>query len=267
MTGRRTPAPWLAVTGGKGGVGKTVVAVNLAILAAKAGYRTLLVDLDPGLANVDVHLRLAPRFTIEDLARGRCTHSEAILRGPGGISVLAGASGSTALAGADSDLLQAVHRVIEEASTSFDLVVCDTGAGIGPAVLRTAERAQMVLAVTTPDPAAATDTYALAKLLIQGSQKTPHLLVNRVANRDQAMRAGTRLAAVTQKFLGVRVPLAGWLTRRGEIAQSITRQHPFALTRDHEAAEDLRALTATVLSSMPAKRSKRASRRTAGVSA
>ena len=85
---RRTP--WIAVSGGKGGVGKTLVAVNLAILIARAGYRALLVDLDPGLANVDVHLRMAPEFTIEDLAEGACSMEEAILGGPAGLKVLAG---------------------------------------------------------------------------------------------------------------------------------------------------------------------------------
>lgn len=247
-------APWIAVAGGKGGVGKTLLAVNLAILAARAGYRTLLADLDPGLANVDVHLRLAPRFTVEDLARGACSPAEAVVRGPAGIGVLAGCSGSTALASGDVEHIAAVHRAVQRAARGFDLVVCDTGAGIGPAVLGTARLAALVLAVTTPDPAAATDAYALIKLLVQSGAPAPHLAVNRVRDREHALGAATRLSTVCQKFLGVRLPFAGSLRSNPALEQAVLRQKPFALEGVGDAREDLLALCAAVLSAMPARR-------------
>jgi flagellar biosynthesis protein FlhG len=249
--------PWVAVAGGKGGVGKTLLAVNLAILAARSGYRTLLADLDPGLANVDVHLRLSPRYTVEDLACGACSPAEAVVRGPAGIGVLAGCSGSTALASGDADHLAAVHRAVQRAARAFDLVVCDTGAGIGPAVLGTARLAAMVLAVTTPDPAAATDAYALIKLLVQRGAPAPHLAVNRVRDREHALGAATRLSTVCQKFLGTRLPFAGWVRNATELERAVVRQKPFAVDGVGDVRDELLALTATVLSALPARRRSR----------
>lgn len=251
----RPQAPWLAVAGGKGGVGKTVIAVNLAILAARQGYRTLLVDLDPGLANVDVHLRLAPRYTIEDLARGTCSPAEATMRGPAGIGVLAGRSGSIALAGGDRNVLDQVHRAVERAAQGYDLVICDTGAGVGPAVLQTARRADVALAVTCPEPAAVTDAYALIKLMVQGGDAPPQLVVNRVRNREQALRAGARLSSVCSEFLGVSMPLGGWLRQDAAVERAVAEQRPFAVDGSGPVVEDLRSLVGNVLSNLPSHRS------------
>ncbi len=255
------PPPWIAVSGGKGGVGKTLLAVNVAILAARAGYRTLLADLDPGLANVDVHLRLAPRYRVEDLANGDCSPAEAIVDGPAGVQVLAGQSGSTALAAGDPDVLRAVHTAVTRAARSFDVVICDTGAGIGPAVLQTIEQAALVLAVTTPDPAAVTDAYALIKLLAQRGQPLPHAVINRARGRDHALQTSARLSTVCRKFLGESIPLAGWLRDDPLVGRSVARQRAIALdTNAGEPIEDLRALTAKVLSTVPSVRARNRSR-------
>ena len=209
------PTPWVAVSGGKGGVGKTLVAVNLAVLIARAGYRALLVDLDPGLANVDVHLRLAPGFTIEDLASGTCTTEAAILEGPGGLSVLAGRSGSAKLASGDLDFLEATMDAVASAARAFDVVICDTGAGIGPAVLATASRADLVMAVTTPEPSSITDTYAMCKVLHRADRPLPSLVVNRARSREDAMRTASKLSSVCERFLGHGTALLGWLPQPG----------------------------------------------------
>ena len=250
--------PWITVTGGKGGVGKTVLAVNLAVLAARAGYDTLLVDLDPGLANVDVHLRLAPRLCIEELARGECSPAEALLRGPGGVRVLPGRSGSTWLACAGPGEQRAVGDAVARAARGADLVVCDTGAGIGGLVLEAARRASLVLAVTTPDPAAATDAYALIKVLLGTGLRAPDLVVNQVRDRSEAMRTASRLGAVARRFLGVRLESAGWLRRSPALGRSVLEQRPAALDGGGgPAIEDLRALLAHALSRVPARRSRR----------
>ncbi len=255
---RRRLTPWVTVTGGKGGVGKTLISVNLATLTARAGHRTLLLDLDPGLANLDVHLRLAPRFTIEDLAEGRCALDEALIDGPFGMSVLCGQSGSTRLAGGDLEFIDKVMAAAERAARKFDVVICDTGAGIGPSVIRAAKRAHLTLAVTNPDPGSITDTYALCKLLLGTNTAEPQLVVNRVRNREDAMRVGARFAAVCKKFLNQKMPLIGWLLADPEIERSVSLQKPFVLSGSGAAMEDLQALTAAALSNLPAvKRSKR----------
>jgi flagellar biosynthesis protein FlhG len=243
-------APWVAVAGGKGGVGKTLIAVNLAVLMAKAGRRVLLVDLDPGLGNVDVHLRLAPRFTVEDAATGACEPRDAVVPGPAGIGVLAGRSGSPKLASGDAGFLARVLAAVQTAATGYDIVVCDTGAGIGPAVLAVCERADLVLAVTAPDPAAVTDTYALCKLVSARGRPMPRLVVNRVRSRDEAMRTAGKLATVCRKFLQTDCSLLGWLQSDVLLERSVAEQRPLALSGQGAAIEDLHALCAGTLSAL-----------------
>lgn len=249
LDGPRTP--WLAVTGAKGGVGKTLIAVNLALQLCRAGHRTLLVDLDPGLGNVDVHLRLHSLLNLEDVAEGACSAEQALVEGPGGLRVLCGRSGSTALASGDTAFLQRVLAVVDEVGRDFDVVVADTGAGIGPCVLAVAERADLVLAVTTPDPASLTDTYAQCKLLHHRGRRLPRLVVNRVRNRDEAMRTAGKLATVCRKFLTADCELIGWLVRDSLLELSVAEQRPFALHGVGPTMEDLRALTAASLSALP----------------
>ena len=250
-TSAPTRTPWVAVAGAKGGVGKTTLAVNLAILFARSGRRTLLVDLDPGCGNVAVHLRLPFPRDLENVAAGECDARAAIVDGPAGIRVVASRSGSTALTGGDPALLQRTFTAITELAKDFDVVVCDTGAGIGPATLAVAERADVVLGVTTTDAAALTDAYALCKVLHLRGQPLPRLVVNRTKTRDDAMRTATRLGAVAQKFLGTESTLCGWVTEDTRVEASIADQRPVALFGQGQGLDDLRALAANVLAALP----------------
>lgn len=249
---RPTPTPWVAVAGAKGGVGKTTLAANLAILLCRAGYRTLLVDFDPGCGNVAVHLRLGGPRDLEDVAAGLCPMREALVDGPGGIQVVLGRSGSPTLAGGDQGLLDHALIAVGEIAKDFDVVVCDTGAGIGRATLSVAERANLVLAVTTSDAAALTDTYALCKVLQLRGRPLPHLVVNRVRSREEAMRTARKLGAVVEKFLGSESRLCGWVAQDALVDQSIAEQRPIALFGQGPGFEDLRSLCAAVLAELPA---------------
>ena len=242
------PTPWLAVTGGKGGVGKTVVAVNLALHLVKLGHKTLLVDFDPGLGNVDVHLRLSAPFDLEHAAAGECEPWRAVVDAPGKLKVVLGRSGSTRLADGDLGFLRAALQVVATASRGYDVVVCDTGAGIGPAVLQVVEQARVALAVTTPDPAAATDTYALCKVLHQRGVALPHLVVNRTATRDHARVIGTRLSTVCERFLERSLPFLGAIEQAKELERSVLEQRPLALWGEGVANDQLRGLAASVAS-------------------
>lgn len=250
-------APRVAVTGGKGGVGKTTLAVNLAILLARAGRRTLLVDLDPGLGNVDVHLRLAPRWTIEDVAERRCSATDAYVAGPAGIRVLAGARGASRLSAHDPTVIASLHAVLADAGRDADVVVCDCGAGIGPAVIEIACRSDLVLAITTPEPAAVTDAYALCKVLAQRERPAPSVVVNRARSREDAMRTAARLATASRQFLDRVAPLAGWVRTDRTLERAVLTQSPLAVSGAGGALEDLQALTAAVLSALPAARAQR----------
>ena len=130
-------------------------------------------------------------------------------------------------------------------------MICDTGAGLGAATLAAAERAQLVLSVTTADPAALTDTYALAKVLHHRGRALPHLIVNRVQNRDEAMQAATRLNGVTRRFLAADTRLLGWLSQDPLIELSVRDQRPLALFGQGQGMEDLRGICAAALASLP----------------
>lgn len=249
LDARPAPAPWLAVAGAKGGVGKTMLATNLALLLARAGHRTLLVDFDPGCGNVAVHLRLHGRRDLDDVAAGACRPHEAVLDGPAGVRVLLGRSGSTRLL-ADDARLRAL-TAIGELAGDVDVVVVDTGAGVGPATLAVAERADVVLGVATPDAAALTDAYALCKVLHHRGRPLPALVVNRVHDRDEAMRTAAKLHAVARRFLGAGTTLCGWVAHDPLVERSIAEQRPVALLGRGPGLDDLRAVLAAALASMP----------------
>lgn len=248
---RPTTAPVLAIAGAKGGVGKTMLATNLALLLARAGHRTLLVDFDPGCGNIGVHLRLSATTDLDDIANGDAPVRAALVDGPAGLSVLLGRSGSNLLASDDDRPRRRALQAILDARTDFDVVVIDTGAGIGPATLQVVDRADLVLGVTTPDAAALTDAYALCKVMHRRGQTLPRLVVNRVKNRDEAMRTIARLTAVARKFLAADVPTNGWVSDDPNIELAIRDQRPLALFGQGQGLDDLRGVCAAALAGLP----------------
>lgn len=254
---RATQVPFVAITGAKGGVGKTLVATNLALLLAQQGYKTLLVDLDPSCGNVDVHLRIARTRSIDDLVSGTCAPHEACVEAAFGLRVLAGRSGSPTLLDASKETQDRAFAAIERAADGFDVVVCDTGAGLGAFSLRAAERADLTIAITTTDPSAITDAYAQCKLLHARGRPLPKLLVNGVTQREEAMRTAGKFSAVCRKFLGQESPFFGSLSRDTALERSAHEQRPLALAMGDAARHAakpmcrLRALCASLLAGLP----------------
>lgn len=249
---RPPAAPIVAVAGAKGGVGKTSIAVQLATLLARAGHRTLLVDFDPGCGNVAVHLRLSAPRDLDHVAAGECTLRDAVVVGPGGLHVVLGRSGPSALAAEDGGARERALRAVAEARRDFDVVVVDTGAGVGPATLMVADRADLVLGITTPDIAAVTDAYALCKVLHGRGKRLPSLVVNRVKTRDEAMRTAAKLAAVVRQFLGVELTTCGYVRDDDAVPQALRDQRPLGLFGSGPAFDDLRAVLAAALAQLPA---------------
>ncbi|MCK5942575.1 MAG: AAA family ATPase [Planctomycetes bacterium] len=245
------PTPWLCIAGAKGGVGKTTLSTNLALLLARAGYRTLLVDFDPGTGNVGVHLRLTGTYDLDDVAERRCSVRDAIVQGPGRLQVLLGRSGPTLLTTSSPAEVADLLRTIRTASSDFDVVVFDTGAGLNPSTLHVAEECDLTLGVTTPEVTSLTDAYALCKVLHARGVALPHLVVNRTRSRDEAMRTAQKLDAVTQKFLGQKGTLAGWVSDDPQIEQSIRDQRPLTLFGQCPGLEDLRSICAAALAALP----------------
>lgn len=230
----RARAPIVLITGGKGGVGKTLLAANLGIELARRGRKVLLADLDLGLANLDVALRIAPRRNVEDALRGRCSLAECVVAGPHGVDLLPASSGTRAMAQLSSEERERLFRGLAELAAQYELLIADGAAGIGPDVLAFAAAADHVLLVTTPDATALTDAYGLIKALhVYGEETgrevaTPELVVNQAADLGEAERTLARLRAVCERFLARSPQSAGWLPSAVEIARSARTQAPFA---------------------------------------
>ena len=224
---KTTPKPVrvICVTGGKGGVGKTSVSVNLAVAMADAGRHVLLLDADLGLANVDVLLGLTPRFTLADVIEGRCTLQDTLLEGPHGLAIVPAASGKRKMAELSAPEQVGLIRAFSELDRDLDVMVIDTAAGISDSVLTFAQAAQDVILVVCNEPASITDAYALIKVLSRerGISRV-HVLANMERSPAEGRELFDKLARVTDRFLDVTISLLGIIPHDEWLRRSIQRQ-------------------------------------------
>jgi flagellar biosynthesis protein FlhG len=192
----------LAVTSGKGGVGKTFMAANLAAALSRQGERVLVLDADLGLANLDVVLNLFPKVTLHDVFTGKCTLEEAILPAPGGFSVLLAGSGLVEYSRLTPEVREQLFKVIETVAPHFDRILLDTGAGISDVVLFAVSLADEVLVVATPEPTSLTDAYATIKVLVtQQARRAIRLVVNQVSRVGEGRVIRGQLQQVVDRFV------------------------------------------------------------------
>jgi flagellar biosynthesis protein FlhG len=234
----------VVIASGKGGVGKTCLAIGLAQALAERRRRVALVDGDLGLANVDVQLGLDPKRDLGDVLAGACAPEEALIAHPAGFAVLPGRSGAAGLAALDDAALARAVTMLR--ALPAEEVVLDLGAGIGRAQRRLAAAADRLLVVVTEEPTSLTDAYAVLKLHRQDSGPgRAEVVVNLAAGTPQAARVHATLDAACRNFLGRGVGFAGAVRRDARVPAAIRAQVPL-LTRHPAtpAAEDLRALAA-----------------------
>ena len=207
MRGR---AKIVAITSGKGGVGKTFVAANLAAALARRGERVLVLDADLGLANLDVVLNLYPKVTLHDVFTKKVSIEDAILPGPGGFSVLLAGSGLVEYSRLTPEVREQFVQVIETLAPRFDRIILDTGAGISDVVLYAVSLADEVLVVATPEPTSMTDAYATIKVLaMQQKRRAIRVLVNQTSSNGEGRTVRNQLQLVVDRFVVPNPPLNG----------------------------------------------------------
>ncbi len=192
----------LAITSGKGGVGKTFISANLAAALANRGLKVLVLDADLGLANLDVVLNLYPKLTLHDVFTGKTSLEEAIVQAPGGFSALLAGSGMVEYSKLTTPLRENLSKTIACLVQHYDLILLDTGAGISEVVLFSISLASEILIVATPEPSALTDAYATIKVLIgQQQRKTVRILANQSTRLGDGRAITVHLQQVLDRFV------------------------------------------------------------------
>ena len=192
----------IAVTSGKGGVGKTFVSANLAAALTRRGHRVLVLDADLGLANLDVVLNLHPKITLHDVFTGKARLDDAVIQAPGGFSVVLAGSGMVEYSRLTPTVRSEFLNVIHTLAPRYDVVLLDTGAGISDVVLFSVSLASEVLIVATPEPTSLTDAYAAIKVLAtQQKRQQIRLVVNQAARPGDGRAITGQLQQVLDRFV------------------------------------------------------------------
>ncbi|MFM1891204.1 MAG: flagellar biosynthesis protein FlhG [Pseudomonadota bacterium] len=221
------PVRAIAVTGGKGGVGKTNVSVNLAVAAAELGRQVMLLDADLGLANIDVVLGLHPNYDLSHVFSGERSLDEVLVEGPGGIRVIPGASGLQKLA----ELSRAEHagliRAFADVGNDVDTFIVDTAAGISDTVISFARAAHEVVVVVCDEPASITDAYAIIKLLNRdyGHQRF-RVLANMVKSAQEGRELYNKMCRVTDRYLDATMSFLGAVPYDDSLRKAVRAQRP-----------------------------------------
>ncbi len=239
----------LAVTSGKGGVGKTTVTVNLAVVFAQMGKRVAILDADLGLANVHILLGVKPRFNMRHVIEDNFKLEDIIIEGPLGIKVISGGQGVREMANLTSEQRRVVMRQLDRLEREVDILLVDTGAGISENVLRFASFADEVVVVTTPNIAAAADAYSIIKILLEMEPNSKiGLIANQVESMYHSKNVFNRINAAAQKYLKTSLGDLGYLIADPKIPAANQVRKPFVMeSPDSEAARGFTAIAETIL--------------------
>ncbi len=219
----------IAITSGKGGVGKTNMAVNMAIAYAQLGKKVILIDGDLGMANVNVLLNVVPQYNLMQVINRQKTMSEIILDTEVGIKFIAGANGFSKIANLSVEELDYFAKQFSQLGNA-DIIIIDTGAGIANNVLQFVAAADEVYVVTTPEPTAITDAYGMIKIItteLNDRNINIKLLVNRVHSAEEGKKISDRIITIVGQFLNYKVDYIGFVYDDSVVSASVIRQKPF----------------------------------------
>ena len=222
-----TPVQVIAISGGKGGVGKTNVSINLAISLAEIGRRVMVLDGDLGLANIDVVLGLHPKYDLSHVLRGEKNLDEIIVEGPHGIRLVPGASGIQHMAELSPAEHAGIISAFSDSATNIDTLIVDTAAGISDTVISFTRAAQEVIVVVCDEPASITDAYAIIKLLNKeyGSSRF-RILANMVRTPQEGRDLYNKMCAVTDRYLDVMLSFMGVVPYDDNLKKAVKSQKP-----------------------------------------
>ncbi len=230
----RAPRPTrvIAVTSGKGGVGKTTVSINLSAALGAMGHEVVLLDADLGLANVDVLLGLSPAHTLGDVIAGTCELDEALVQGPPGVHIVPAASGIQHMAELSEFQRAGLINAFSQLERQVDFMIVDTAAGIAANTLDFCDASHEVLVVVCDDPASLTDAYATIKVLSQRTRRRKfRILFNMLRDAQAGRRLYAHLLEVTDRYLDVHLDYAGQVPFDASLADTVRRRRCQVQTR------------------------------------
>ena len=222
----------ITVTSGKGGVGKTNLSVNMAIAFARLGKKVAVMDADLGLANVNVVLKMVPKYNLYHVIKKQKTLGEILVETEYGISIVAGASGFSQIANMGEAERQDFINELDTLS-SFDIVIIDTSAGVSSNVLDFIATADDAVIITTPEPTAITDAYGIIKIIATEYDTLNmglKLVVNRAKGVADAKRVADRMISISGQFLNLKVDYLGFVYDDQAVPLAVHRQKPFMVT-------------------------------------
>lgn len=220
----------IAVTSGKGGVGKTFLSVNLAIHLVQLKQRVLLLDADIHLGNIDLFLGLRPQYTIADVIHGEKEISEIVIKGPNDVDILPASSCVKDLIQQEKETLNKFRQAFKRFEHNYDKIIVDTGAGISSNVLSFLLGADKIIVIVTPDPASIADAYGVMKIVAHFAEHIPILLVaNIVRDEEEGRSLFNKMNLMTERFLQRSIMYGGSIVETVSIAHSVKRQKPMMI--------------------------------------
>lgn len=227
-TKKNTPTKVITVTSGKGGVGKSNFTLNFALGLKEAGQRTIVLDADLGLANIDILMGVSPKYTLLDMMHHHLKIWDVIETGPNGLEFIAGGSELESLLNLKKDNFPYLLDQLLLLNGYVDTLLIDTGAGLNAESLKFILSSDEVIIVTTPEPTSMTDTYAMIKI-IQSKNKNlkVNLIINQIASEQEGINTAERIKLVSERFLGFNINLLGFIYSDEAVTKAVKKQQPF----------------------------------------
>lgn len=226
-----------AVTSGKGGVGKTQLSANIAHVLARRGQRVLLLDADLGLASLDLALGVHPNRDLLSVVRGQCELRDIVVEASEGLHFLPACPGRYEMANLETREREQLHSALRDLAADYDVLLIDTGAGIGTNSVAFAALGSEILLVTTPDPTSLRDAYAMSKVLHRrAGVQSIRVIANQVASEAGGVEVFERLLGITRRFLSLELDYLGCVPKDDSVPRAVASGHPYVIGAPRSAA-------------------------------